>query len=392
MALPDAAVLLVGNYESDVGYAWWLMEHFWARIASASSAAGVRCVLAYPVVRTVPKPVALAPIDVVEFHFSGGSLSSLLAGIRFIRRHRVRAIYLTDWPYLHWCYLAWRLLGVRTIVIHDHTPGDRPPAVGWRGGIKSAIHRWGLFSASTYVAVSEYIGMRMALNGRVPNAKRVVVTNGIRLFDPASVTRSEVRRRLGIPDHAVLVVLVSRATRYKNIDFAVRCIARLAVADASSCVIAVHCGDGPDKTAFEQLCRELDLGDRFRFLGRRDDVRDILCAADIAFHPSRGEAMSLAILEFMCAELAVVVSDLPSVCSAIQHGVTGLTYSAGSVDAAVEQLRALVVDPERRRALGEAAGRACRTRFSLDSMNAAFDTRVIPALRLGEASGNTDAR
>jgi glycosyltransferase involved in cell wall biosynthesis len=371
----------VANYESNVGYAWWLMEHFWNRIATVASAGRVRCVLAYPVVRTIPGTVAKAPVEIIEFRFSAGSLSDSLAGFRFIRRNRVRSIYLTDWPYIHWCYPVWRLLGVRSIVIHDHSPGDRPPIGGWRGALKSALHGLRAFSASFYVAVSEYIGRRMRLNGRVPPARCAVVTNGIRLFDRASVSRQDVRRRIGVSDDAVVVVLVSRATEYKNIDFAVRCVAQLvATSDIGRRLVAIHCGDGPHKKELENLCRRLGLADRFRLLGERNDVREILCAADIAFHPSRGEAMSLAILEFMCAELAVLVSDLPSVSSAIEPGVTGLTYRAGDVDAAVHELRGLVLDPERRKALGMAAGHACRTQFSLESMDEAFDSYVIPAV------------
>jgi glycosyltransferase involved in cell wall biosynthesis len=207
------------------------------------------------------------------------------------------------------------------------------------------------------------------------------VTNGIHLFEPDPGLRMEVRDRLGIPRDAVLIVLVSRATFYKGLDFAVRAMARLLDAPGlGGRVYAVHCGDGPDAEACSRLAAESGIGDYFRFLGRRSDVRVILGAADIAFHPSRGEAMSLAILEFMCAGLAVLTSDLPSVSTAIDRGVTGLTYAHGSLEDAAAALRRLVDDPALRRELGTAAAAACRERYGLDTMNDTFMARVVPSL------------
>jgi glycosyltransferase involved in cell wall biosynthesis len=271
---------------------------------------------------------------------------------------------------------------VKRIVIHDHTPGDRPRLRGISAAIKDGVHRLGIFSASTYVAVSDYIHERLRSNARVAATRCTVVTNGIRMFACDESRKAGVRRNLGIPDDAVLIVLVSRATYYKGLDFAVKCVADLFRGDEPlrTKVFAVHCGDGPDLEAFRQLTEDLSLSGNFRFLGRRDDVRDILCAADVAFHPSHGEAMSIAVLEFMAAGLAVLTSDLPSVCAAIQPGQTGLTYRHDDLADAADALGMLVRRADIRRSLGTAARSACSQRFSLETMNRTFLERVAPAL------------
>lgn len=382
-------VLLVANYESDVGYAWWLMENFWREIAVAADQRGLRCLLVYPQLRGVPAAVAGAPIDVTEFRFAFRTTRDVWAGLRLIRRCGVRSIYLTDWPYLHWVYALWRLSGVRRIVVHDHTPGDRPSLSGWRALAKRTLHALRFLSATAYVAVSPYIGTRLRENACVPARRCLVVTNGIEPFACAPDRRTTVRAGLGIPDAAVLVVMVSRATVYKGLDFAVRCLAEVSRAlPEGRPMFAVHCGDGPDRAALEAQAAREGVADRVRFLGRRADVRDILCAADIAFHPSRGEAMSLSVLEFMCAGLAILTSDLPSVRTAIEPGVTGLTYRAEDLQSAAAQLRALVEDASVRATLGAAARAACVDRYTLAATNATFRRVALPAILPG-AAGTT---
>lgn len=374
-------VLLVANYESDVGYAWWLMENFWQLIARSMAERGRECLLVYPRIGQIPDSIRTAPLRIAEFNFTYNSWSNVLKGVRFIRQQKIDSIYLTDWPYLHWAYLIWRLAGVRSIVLHDHTPGDRPALLGLQGRIKSALHRLRVLSATLYVAVSTYISRRLQRNARVPANRCVIVSNGIMPIDSATVDRADIRERLNIPADAVLIVMVSRATYYKGLDFALRCFeAMLKEPRRKTELFAVHCGDGPDLKRFVEIADAAGISDRFRFLGRRSDVREILAAADIAFHPSNGEAMSLAILEFMSAGLAVVSSDLPSVCTAIAPGLSGLTYRHGHVDDAVRVLESVVDAPEFRRRLGSCAAATCRTQHTLDAMNREFVEQVIPEL------------
>jgi glycosyltransferase involved in cell wall biosynthesis len=376
----QGAIALVANYESDVGYAWWLMENFWAMIAEHAARQGRRSVLAYPRIGVIPERIRNAPIDVHEFRFARSGWKNALLTARFLRDHGVTSVYLTDWPYLHWFYLVWRLHGVQRIVMHDHSPGVRPAIGGIRGLLKQVTFALRWFSCDQYVAVSKYIGQRHLQNARVPAHLDVVVENGIVPFDPTTVQRSAVREKLGIPADAFFIVLVSRATYYKGLDFAVRAVARLLASETQRPVYAVHCGDGPDVEDFRRLAAELKISERFTFLGKRSDVRDILASADVAFHPSRGEAMSLAIIEFMCAGLPVVVPDNPSVCTSIEHNVSGLHYAEGNLEAATRSLLDLYTDDELRARLGTGARQACLDKYLLDHTNASFANQVIASL------------
>lgn len=69
---PGRNLLLVANYESDVGYAWWLMETFWVWLADIAARQGQKTFLIYPKVTTVPASIASSSIGVSELIFPTG--------------------------------------------------------------------------------------------------------------------------------------------------------------------------------------------------------------------------------------------------------------------------------------------------------------------------------
>ena len=68
-------------------------------------------------------------------------------------------------------------------------------------------------------------------------------------------------------------------------------------------------GDGPERSANEQLCRELGIGDNVRFLGKQDAVEEILSVSDLFIIPSENESFGLAALEAMACKVPVISSN-----------------------------------------------------------------------------------
>ncbi|MBB2145663.1 N-acetyl-alpha-D-glucosaminyl L-malate synthase BshA [Pedobacter sp. LMG 31464] len=68
-------------------------------------------------------------------------------------------------------------------------------------------------------------------------------------------------------------------------------------------------GDGPERTANEQLCRELGICDNVRFLGKQDAVEEILSVSDLFIMPSESESFGLAALEAMACKVPVITSN-----------------------------------------------------------------------------------
>lgn len=175
----------------------------------------------------------------------------------------------------------------------------------------------------------------------------VVVPNGLPLpapVDPAR--RDELRAALDLAPGQVVALFAGRLDEPKGVRDAVG--AAVAARREGAPLTLLVAGDGP-------LAGELgaQAGEGVRLLGHRDDVHDLLAAADVFVLPSRREGSSYAVIEALGAGLAVVVCD--GLGNPETVGEAGVVVPCGDVPALAAQLADLARDPERRRALGAAA-------------------------------------
>jgi hypothetical protein len=91
-------ILLVANWDSDVGYAWWLMENFWVTISDHFGKQGKISYLIYPKISKIPESIASSRIEVSECSFQDHSIANLRIIRRFIQSHNISYLYLTDSP------------------------------------------------------------------------------------------------------------------------------------------------------------------------------------------------------------------------------------------------------------------------------------------------------
>jgi L-malate glycosyltransferase len=87
-------------------------------------------------------------------------------------------------------------------------------------------------------------------------------------------------------------------------------------------------GDGELRKKFEQEVEALGVSESFIFLGRRDDVPEILASCDIAVLPSLAEGLPNAVLEYMAAGLPCIVSSVGGNAELVEDGITGLLVPA----------------------------------------------------------------
>jgi glycosyltransferase involved in cell wall biosynthesis len=117
----------------------------------------------------------------------------------------------------------------------------------------------------------------------------------------------------------------------------------------------------------QERVRSAGLGDRFRFLGFRPDVHEVLNAVDIVALPSRSEGLPMALLESMAAARAVIATPVGGVTEALSDGTTGLLVSPDDPAALANAIASLVANPDLRGRLGGQARRRVEARFSIES-------------------------
>jgi glycosyltransferase involved in cell wall biosynthesis len=176
--------------------------------------------------------------------------------------------------------------------------------------------------------------------------------------------RSAVRDELGFGDDQFVVVLAAALRPEKRVDAFVRAVVKARQLDSS--IRGVVVGDGPEFEVVERAVEE--SGEAVRLLGARNDVPDLIEAADAVCLSSAYEAVPLVVLEAMAVGRPVVAPDVGGLGSLVQAGETGLLYEALDDDALASALTELARDRDRARRMGEAAQLRKRTHFPLDGL------------------------
>lgn len=362
-------ILLVANYPSDTSYAWWLMENYWAAIGNYFNLFGITSYLIFPELRSVSDILKDSQVTLIEHDFDDSSASNCSKLSQLIKSNNISYIYLTDKPYYDIKYLWLRLLGIKRIILHDHTPGERTRPNFPVFLIKKAFFSMPLITCDMYIGVSRFIYNRLVRTTGIPARKCTYVLNGIQPIEDKAKDIMNLREEFQLPPESILVISAGRAVIYKGIDFIIEC-ANLLVNDMHiENVYFYHCGDGPDMAEFRQLVHKYHLENRFYFLGHRTDIRRLLPSCDIAFHAAKGEAFSLSILEYLSAGLAAIVPDSCGNMEVVIDNKTGLLYEPGNIDSAIQCLREAISNPDLRVRLGNEGREAIKEKFTLKRAN-----------------------
>lgn len=138
-------------------------------------------------------------------------------------------------------------------------------------------------------------------------------------------------------------------------------------------------GDGPERSNMENLCRQLDLCDDIRFLGKVNSVEDILSIADVFILPSQTESFGLAALEAMACQCPVISSNAGGLPEVNIDGKTGFLADVGDVDTMAKRTLEILTDNDLRTGLrAEAFKQAQRfdLRFILPEYESLYESLV----------------
>lgn len=162
-------------------------------------------------------------------------------------------------------------------------------------------------------------------------------------------------RQLGLKAKACshLIATVGRLTEQKG---------HCHLIDAAATVVSAHpdahflfIGDGELKDELQQQVQQARLSANVHFLGVRDDVPDLLAAADLFVLPSLWEGLSVALLEAMAAGKPIVATAVSGTVQAMSHGQTGLVVPPCDSQALADAIVQLLSNPVQAQAMGQAA-------------------------------------
>ncbi len=221
-------------------------------------------------------------------------------------------------------------------------------ALEWLGGRFTDVL---LTQAEEDAATARRLGL--CRSGRV-----IAIGNGAdpKRFHPAVAgdpTRARLRRELGTDERTPVIAALGRLVAEKGYP---ELIAAMREVDAELWVIGERLESDHAASidaALAAVEREPTLRRRVRWLGYRQDVPELLRAADIFTLPSHREGMPRSIIEAMLTGLPVVATDIRGAREEVAPEETGLLVPVNDAPALAQALARLVGDEDLRRRFGD---------------------------------------
>jgi N-acetyl-alpha-D-glucosaminyl L-malate synthase BshA len=127
--------------------------------------------------------------------------------------------------------------------------------------------------------------------------------------------------------------------------------------------ILLMVGDGPERSSAEWLVRHHGVDKKVHFLGKRDNIEDLIGISDLLLLPSDNESFGLVALEAMACEVPVIVSKVGGLPEVVTDGVEGYLVEPRDVDKMAERALQILSDESRRKEMGKAGRETARQRF-----------------------------
>ena len=276
----------------------------------------------------------------------------------------------------------------RIDVIHSHnlTPWMYSAPAGKMTGVKKIVHtehsnvflherQQGFNVAERALALitdnlltdSHRVAQYLIENRGISSEGIRVVLNGIdmnllqRRYNPPAL-----RAELKIPRGHQVVGNIAEMVSYKDHRNLFYAFAMLTEELRSTVLVLV--GDGQERSNLEALARKLEIYDKVRFVGHRDDIPQFLKMFDIFVLPSFDEGFAFTLIEAMATGKPVVATAVGDTPEVVQSGKNGFLVRPRDPEDIKEKMALLLKDRQLRHQMGQAGMRIVAHKFSIKGM------------------------
>ena len=229
------------------------------------------------------------------------------------------------------------------------------------------ITRFGIEQSDGVTAISAHLRDRTLDAFSIRNPIEVIrnfVNCDVYVRDPAKY--AAMRPSFALPGEFLLAHL-SNFRPVKRVGDVVEVFARIARQLPARLLLI---GDGPDRSLAEHLARQYGVRDRIHFLGKQDNVNELLPLADLMLMPSEMESFGLAALEAMASSVPAIATRVGGVPELISDGVDGRLFPVGDVEAMAAAAIDLLGHPDELASMAVRARKTAQDRFCA--------SRIIP--------------
>ena len=310
-------------------------------------------------------------------------LRFLLAYARLLRRRDYALVHAYSLTAELWSMLARALSGRRPALVASERSFDLDKRA-WYWVLKRIV-----VGRSAAVIANSNAGARSV--ARRAHAREGVVTmvaNAVGFPPPMPAdARAALRRELGAPEGRAVGLFVGRLVATKNLPLLIRA---LAMEEPARRPWIAFAGDGPMRDAITRQAEDAGVADSTHLLGERQDVPQLMQAADFVVLPSNFEGQSNALLEAMAAGCPVIAADSGGTVDLVENGRSGLLFPPDDAAALLASMQRLASDAALHRRLADTALARVTQRHSSAAL--AAGTAAVYERCLSRATGTVPAR
>ena len=201
------------------------------------------------------------------------------------------------------------------------------------------------------------------------------IYSGIEISESSAISsemQSDARRKLGLnPENHPILLFAGRLAEQKRVEDLLKAADILQHLYPQLRVLIA--GNGPLRSSLEEFCRCVELGQRVKFLGLRQDMETLYAASDIVVLPSSYEGLPNVVMEAQLRAMPVVAAAAPGSTELVRNRETGLTFPVGDSTELARLLEELITHPQLCRTLGESSRKMIAEEFPVERMTDLFE-------------------
>lgn len=167
-------------------------------------------------------------------------------------------------------------------------------------------------------------------------------------FNGTVYSREKKRTELEIDKDTVVLLSIGEMIKRKNHETALRALEKL----KDENFVYLICGRGELDSYLKDLTVSLGIQEKVKYLGYRNDIKEICIASDIFIFPSYQEGLPVSVMEAMSAGLPIVASEIRGNTDLIENGVGGYLLNPEDICGFAEMIQRMVKDKELRKSMG----------------------------------------
>ncbi|MFM7128791.1 MAG: glycosyltransferase family 4 protein, partial [bacterium] len=259
----------------------------------------------------------------------------------------------------------------------------------WKSGYHFKIDRFLARCCDSVVGNSDAVVAFYRDRVRIPADKLRRVYSGIEMNEADEMTpemKFVARNELKLnSDDGPVILFAGRLAEQKRVEDLLKAADILQHLYPKLKVIIA--GEGPLKQQLIEFCRNVELGEKVKFVGHCANMQRLYSAADIVVLPSSYEGLPNVVMEAQLRALPVVAAAAPGTIELVKYRETGLTFPIGDSTELARLLQELITNPNLGESLGKAGREMIRHSFSVEQMTDHFEKLYFEFIRTTQKTG-----